>query len=111
MHLYLIHQEAHNAIGVVEQKMKEVIKFLICEEWLDCGTRNWDGISLADKLCIEKTDIRGLLNEFETYSDEKMEFVEPEPDEEIEAIIDDFGFSVEKITLWNSMDWFHNNTP
>ena len=100
MHLYLIHQEAHNAIGVVEQKMKEVIKFLICEEWLDCGTRNWDGISLADKLCIEKTDIRGLLNEFETYSDE-----------EIEAIIDDFGFSVEKITLWNSMDWFHNNTP
>ena len=100
MHLYLIYQETHNAIGVVEQNMKEVIKFLICEEWLDCSTRNWNGISLADKLCIEKTDIRGLLNEFETYSDEA-----------IEAIIDDFGFSVEKITLWNSMDWFHNNTP
>ena len=99
MHLYLIHQEAHNAIGVVEQKMKEVIKFLICEKWLDCGTLNWDGISLADRLGIEKTDIQGLLNEFETYSDEA-----------IEVIIDDFGFSVEKIILWNSVEWFHNNT-
>ena len=100
MHLYLRYQEEHSIIGVVEQNMKEVIKFLICEERLDCSTRNWNGISLADKLCIEKTDIRGLLNEFETYSDE-----------EIEVIIDDFGFSVKKITFWNSMDWFHNNTP
>ena len=99
MHLYLIHQEAHNAIGGVEQNMKEVIKFLICEKWLDCETLNWDGISLADRLCIEKTDIRGLLNEFETYSDEA-----------IEIILEEFGFSVEKITLWNSMNWFYNNT-
>ena len=100
MHLYLIHQEAHNAIGVVEQKMKEVIKFLICEEWLNSGTLNYNDISLADRLCIEETDIRGLLNEFETYSDEA-----------IEIILEEFGFSVEKVTLWNSMDWFHNNTP
>lgn len=100
MHLYLIHQEEHHAIGVVEQKMKEVIKFLICEEWLDWGTLNHNDISLADRLCIEETNIRGLLNEFETYSDEA-----------IKIIIEEFGFSVEKITLWNSVEWFHSNTP
>ena len=100
MHLYLIHQEEHRAIGVVEQKMKEVVKFLICEEWLNYDILNCNDVSLADKLSIEKTNIRGLLDEFETYSDET-----------IKIILEEFGFSVEKVTLWNSVEWFHNNTP
>ena len=53
MHLYLIHQEEHRAIGVVEQKMKEVVKFLICEEWLNYDILNCNDVSLADKLSID----------------------------------------------------------
>ena len=99
MDLYLINKGKYNAIGIVEQEVKEVIKFLIREGWLDCNTRDWNHISLADRLCIKETNVQSLLNEFETYSDET-----------IKMILGEFGFSIKKITLWNSVEWFHNNT-
>ena len=102
--LWLIKEENHGTIGIVE-KQEDIIKFLVYNEWID----EFTDIELCDDYSMSLWIILDLDTKEECTKEKIVEKFNSMSKSKFSEMLDKIGFSVEEIQPWNYAEYVRCN--